>query len=251
MTMAYLSSILRYFNTYNYDYREDLPIVISDFLESNLESTFEEFKSFISSLNYDFFYLNKINKKDFSKDIYDIFIKTKKRYRFTTKYDVVKKFIETYFEIGLRQENKDRRQEIINDFHKIKDPHEKLMEAFNEILMKIDKTYQLNLHGVKEYSGVDIIKKYDGSSLGFQIKSKNDDIKEDRIRSQTSKALERNLAAFVLIYGRKSTKSVNTSIQAAFHYFKSLNTDKQMYCSIIPSELFAELLIIHDIKFGT
>ena len=81
MTMIYLSSILRYFNTYNYDYREDLPIVISDFLESNLESTFEEFESFISSLSYDFFYLNKINKNEFSKDIYDIFIKTKKRYR--------------------------------------------------------------------------------------------------------------------------------------------------------------------------
>lgn len=67
MTMALLSSILRYFNTYNYDYREDLPIVVSDFLESNLKVNIEQFESFISSLNYDFFYLNKINKKFFQK----------------------------------------------------------------------------------------------------------------------------------------------------------------------------------------
>lgn len=154
-----------------------------------------------------------------------------------------------HLEIGLRPENIDRRQKIITDFQQIKNPHESLMRTFNEILMNIEKTYQLNLHGVKEYSGIDIIKKYKDSFLGFQIKSKNDNIKEDRIRSQTSKALEWNFAAFVLIYGRKRTKSVDTSIQSAFHYYKSLNAEKEIYCSVIPPELFAELIIIHDIDF--
>jgi len=249
MTMVYLSAILRYFNIYNYEYREDLPIVISDFLESHLDVTLQEFESFINSLNYDFFYLNRINKKEFSQDIYNIFIKTKSRYRVPTKYDYVKKFIEEHIEIGLNPENVEKRQGIINNFNKISSPHENLMKLFNEILTKIKITYQLDLHGVKEYSGVDIIKKYRDANIGFQIKSKNDDISEDRIRSQTSKALERKLDSFVLIYGRKRTKTVETSIQAAYHYFQSLKDKKQIYCFIIPPELFAELIIIYEVEF--
>jgi len=248
MTMTYLSAILRYFNTYNYEHREDLPIVISNFFESNLDATLVEFESFIKVLDYDFFYLNKINKKELSKELYEVFLRTKKRYGSTNKYDLAKKFIEKYFEIGLRPKNVDRRQEIINKLQKIGSPHEELMKLFNKVLIKIKITYQLDLHGVKEYSVFDIIKKYINVTFGFQIKSRNDDISEDRIRSQTSKALEHKLDSFVLIYGRKRTKSVETSIQAAYHYFESLKEKKQIYCFVIPPELFAELIIKYEVE---
>jgi peptidoglycan/xylan/chitin deacetylase (PgdA/CDA1 family) len=99
----------------------------------------------------------------------------------------------------------------------------------------------VSLHGTKEYSGVDISKKIGDAAIGIQVKSINDDISEDKVRAQTSKALEYNFDGFVWIYGRPSSNEVTTSIQAAYHYFARINDAKKMYCTLIHPELLAEL----------
>jgi hypothetical protein len=54
---------------------------------------------------------------------------------------------------------------------------------------------------------------------------------------------------FVLIYGRKRTKKVETSIQAAYHHFKTHNESQRMYCAIVYPELLAELFRAKSIPF--
>jgi hypothetical protein len=61
------------------------------------------------------------------------------------------------------------------------------MAAFNKLLNKIQVSYQIDLHGVKEYSGIDISKSLENVLIGFQIKTRSDDISEHRIRSETPK----------------------------------------------------------------
>jgi hypothetical protein len=78
--------------------------------------------------------------------------------------------------------------------------------------------------------------------IGFQIKSRNDNISEYMIRSESSKAQDWKMDGFVLIYARKRDKEVESSIQAAYHHFKILNDSGRMYCAIIYPELLAELL---------
>jgi len=61
------------------------------------------------------------------------------------------------------------------------------------------------------------------------------------IRSETSKAQDWKMNGLVLIYARKRTKTVETSIQATYHHFKVLKDSGRMYCAIIHPELLAEL----------
>ena len=123
------------------------------------------------------------------------------------------------------------------------------MEAFEQLLQKIAESFQVSLHGTKEYSGTDISKKIQEAIVGFQIKSVNDNISEDKIRSQTSKALEYGMAGFVWIYGCPLSKAVESSIQAAYHHFTRINETKKMYCAVIPPELLAELFRKYMIDF--
>jgi len=123
------------------------------------------------------------------------------------------------------------------------------MEAFNKLLDRIGLSYQIDLHGVKEYSGIDISKSLNDATIGFQIKSRNDDISEYMIRSETSKAQDWKMDGFVLIYGRERDKKVEPSIQAAYHHFKILKDSKRMYCAIVYPELLAELFRKYSIIF--
>jgi len=64
------------------------------------------------------------------------------------------------------------------------------MRAFSVLLQKISSSFQTPLHVTNEYSGVDISKKIKEARIGFQIKSVNNNISKDKIRSQFSKAQE-------------------------------------------------------------
>jgi hypothetical protein len=236
-------------NTYNYSHREDLPIIISNIYEKNPNISKEEFLKKIVTLKYDFFYLNGINRKNFSIELYKILNETSKKYEdVDNKYDELYSFIENNLLIGIQEKNVENRKMIIDYFTNVKKPHEKLMILFNKVLQKIELTYQIDLHGVKEYSGIDIVKRHKGLDIGFQIKSRNDDISEDRIRSQTSKSIEQGIDVFVLVYGRKNTNKTSSSIQMAYHYFKNLYEKEKKLCYIISPEIFAELLILHKIN---
>lgn len=92
------------------------------------------------------------------------------------------------------------------------------------------------------------MKKVDNAIIGFQIKSINDNISEDRIRSQTLKALEYNLDGFVLVYSLPPSRKVDNSIQAIFHLFKRINDSGKMYCAIIHPELLAELFRKYEVN---
>jgi len=129
----------------------------------------------------------------------------------------------------------------------IREPHGKIMASFNELLQKIAHSYQIDLHGAKEHSGIDVCKKYKGATISFQIKSKNDDISEYMIRSESSKAQEWEFKGFVVIYARKTNRKVDASIQSAFHHFKRLIDSRTMYCSILHLELLAEFFRMHSV----
>jgi len=66
----------------------------------------------------------------------------------------------------------------------------------------MSESYQNSLQDVKEYSGIDLDKKVGNSLIGFQIKSVNDEIGEDKIHAQAFKGNGDKLDGFVRIYGR-------------------------------------------------
>lgn len=199
----------------------------------------DDFFNALKGIKTNFFIVNRAKKTDFSsgllKKLNDIELPF-------SKYEIAEYFISRFLEIGYEKTAFiEEREQIISRFRKIKKPHEKLMSAFETLLQKIINSFQITLHGTKEYSGIDISKKINESNIGFQIKSVHDDISEDRIRAQTSKALEFKLDGFVWIYGLPRTKTVESSIQAAFHHFRRINEGRKMYCAIIEPELLAEL----------
>lgn len=190
-----------------------------------------------------FFRLNRVKKRDFLSDLFSELRKEDlEGLGLYDRFETAKEFISKYLEMGFRtDEFIKERKTLIDTIMMIKKPHERVMACFNELLQKIASSYQIDLHGIKEYSGIDICKKHKGAIIGFQIKSKNDDISEHMIRSESSKAEEWDFKGFVLIYARKRGKKVDTSIQATFHHFKRLIDSRRMYCAIIHPELLAEL----------
>ena len=251
--MKYLSAILRYFNEKDYKNRENVAIVISDFFEENSRISEEEFLKKIKSIKSDFFRLNEIDKVVFTKAVYERLRKVDKQQKNKeSNFDLAKRFIAENLEVSYsKEEHKEERKKLLDEFKNIPKPHPKLVESLDSILNKINQSSQMGLHGVKEYSGVDIVKKIDSILIGFQIKTINDDITEDKIRAQTSKADEYNLDGFVWIYGRPPSKDVDNSVQAVFHYYVRINEKRKIYCTIILPEQFAELLRKHSIDLSS
>lgn len=242
--MKYLDAILRFFNQNDFTNREDVAILISEIFERNSDMSLEDFKKSVRKIRRDFFRINKLNRDEFSEMIYIVLNRTRmERPDETRSFDLARSFISKHLQIGFDGAKfVEERNNILEMFETIKKPHEVLLKAFNQVLDKMQISYKIDLHGIKEYSGIDIYKDYKGSSIGFQIKSRNDVISEHMIRSESSKAQDYGINGFVLIYGRKRDKIVDTSIQAAYHHFKILNDSRRMYCAIIDPGLFAELI---------
>lgn len=247
--MKYLDAILRYFNENDYTHREDVAIIISNIFEEKPDIALEVFMRKIKGIRRDFFRINRLNKVDFSETLYVLLNRiTKERPDKISKFNIAKTFVSKHFEIGFDGTKYiEERDEILKRFSTAKKPHTVIMEAFNKLLDRIMISYQIDLHGVKEYSGIDISKNIKDVMIGFQIKSRNDDISEHIIRSETSKAQDWKFNGFVLIYGRGRDKKAETSIQAAYHHFEILKDSKRMYCAIIYPELLAELFREHSI----
>jgi len=190
-----------------------------------------------------FFIANKLSKRDFAHQLFSQLCRIGLSEEIElTRFEVAKNFISEYLEVGYDQSKfVEERNQIIAEFKSIKNPHARLLRAFETLLQKIAESFQVVLHGTKEYSGVDITKRVGEAIIGYQIKSVNDTISEDKMRSQASKALEYGLDGFVWIYGRPMTKDVDASIQAAYHHFKRTNEKKRMYSALIYPELLAEL----------
>jgi len=247
--MKYLDAILRYFNENDYTHREDVAIIMSDIFEENPDISLGAFMKKIKGLKRDFFRINKLNRTNFSETLYVLLNRVRKeRPDKINKFNLAKTFISKHFEIGFdRAKYVEEREAILKKFSTIKKPHTVIMEAFNKLLDRIRVSYQIDLHGVKEYSGIDISKSLADAMIGFQIKSRNDDISEHMIRSETSKAQDWKFDGFVLIYGRERDKKVEPSTQAAYHHFKILKDSGKMYCAIVYPELLAELFRKHSI----
>ena len=211
---------------------------------------FSIFYNKCQKIRTNFFRLNRVKKRDFLSDLFtQLSNEDLEGLGLFERFDIAIEFISKYIEIGYRVDKfKTDRKILIDKMMNIREPHERIMACFNEFLQKIANSYQIDLHGTKEYSGIDICKKYKGAMIGFQIKSKNDDISEDMIRSESSKAQEWKFKGFVLIYARKTNRKVNASIQAAFHHFKRLIDSRTMYCSIVHPELLAELFRKYSIS---
>jgi len=208
-----------------------------------LDIEFSIFRKKSQEIKTNFFKLNRVKKQDF---LLDLFSELRKEdlegLELYDKFEIAREFISKHLEIGYRaDEFSNERKTLIDTMMRIKKPHEPIMACFSELLQKIANSYQIDLHGTKEYSGIDICKKHKGAMMGFQIKSKNDDISEYMIRSESSKAEEWEFKGFVLIFARKRNRTVDSSIQAAFHYFKRLIDSRRMYCAVIHPRLLAEL----------
>jgi hypothetical protein len=198
-----------------------------------------------------FFLINKkIRKRDFARLFFSQLSQIDlSEYTSRSRFETAKNFISTYLEVGYdKSKFTEERDLLVAKFGSFRNPHAKLLTAFETFLQKIAESFQVVLHGTKEYSGVDITKKIEEATIGFQIKSVNDDISEDKIRSQTSKALEYCLDGFVWIYGRPMARDLDTSIQAAYHHFKRINEKKKMYCTLIHPELLAEMFRKYEVN---
>jgi len=248
--MKYLDTILRYFNQNEYTHREDVAIIISEIYEENADISLEDFKRRIKGIKRDFFRINRINRDSFSETLYVLLNKIQKeRPDKLTNFNLAKSFISQYIEIGFDTTKFiEERNTVMRKFSIIKNPHSAVMKAFNQMLDKIQLSYKIDLHGTKEYSGIDISKDYKGAVIGFQIKSPGDNISEHIIRSESSKAQDWKISGFVLIYARKRDKKVESSIQAAYHHFKVLRDSGRMYCAIVYPELLAELFRKYNIN---
>lgn len=249
--MKYLDAILRYFNENDYTHREDVAIIISNIFEEDPDISLEVFMKKIKGIRRDFFRINRLNKANLSETLYVLLNRVRKeRPNKTSKFNLAKTFISEHFEIGFdRAKYVEEREAILKKFSTMKKPHAVIMEAINKLLDRIRVSYQIDLHGVKEYSGIDISKGIRDVMIGYQIKSRNDDISEHMIRSETSKAQDWKFDGFVLIYGRERDKKVDSSIQAAHHHFKILKDSKRMYCAIVYPELLSELFREYSVDF--
>src|SRR5208337_3638997 len=223
--MKYLDAVLRYFNENEYTHKEDVAIIISDIFEENPEISLENFKKRIKKVRRDFFRINGLKRDQFAESVYLLLNKVRReRPDKLNKFTIAKKFISKYFEVGFdTSQHVEERRQILEKLSAEKNPHSTALKAFNQLLDKTKISYKVDLHGVKEYSGIDISKLFEDTILGFQIKSKSDDISEHMVRSETSKAQDWKINGFVLIYARKGDKKVESSIQAAYHHFKILN----------------------------
>lgn len=241
--MKYLDALLRYFNENDYTHREDVAIIISDIFEEDPDTSLEAFMKKIKGIKRDFFRINRLDRANFSETLYILLNRVRRqRPDKISKFNAANTFIFEHFETGFdRAKYVEERQVILEEFSAIKKPHTVIMEAFNRLLDRIEVSYQIDLHGVKEYSGIDISKNLPDATIGFQIKSRYDDISEHMIRSEISKAQDWKFDGFVLIYGRERDKKVEPSIQAAYHHFKILKDSGRMYCAIVYPELLAEL----------
>jgi hypothetical protein len=241
--MKYLDAVLRYFNGNDYIHREDVAILISDIFEENPDISLENFTKRIEGIKRDFFRINRLKRASFSETLYVLLNRVRKeRPDKTNKFNKAKNFISKHFEIGFdKTVYSKEREAILNQFSITKEPHTALMKTFNQLLDRIKVSYQIDLHGVKEYSGIDISKSLENATIGFQIKSRSDDISEHMIRSETSKAQDWKFDGFVLVYARKRDKKVESSVQAAYHHFKILKDSGRIYCAILYPDLLAEL----------
>lgn len=211
----------------------------------------ERIQEALAHIRTNFFVANKVSKRKFAQLLSLQLSQTDlPEYTDLSSFERAQGFISQHLEIGYDKSKLiEERKRIIADFGTIKSPHARLMDAFGTLLQRVVRSFQVALHGTKEYSGIDISKGIEGAIIGFQIKSVNDDISEDKIRSQVSKAQEYGLDGFVWIYGRPLSKDVESSIQAAYHYFTRLNEKEEMYCAIIHPELLAELFLKYGIGF--
>jgi hypothetical protein len=242
--MKYLDILLRYFDENDYTHKEDVPIITSEIFEENPDVSLEDFKKKIKKVRRDFFRINRLNRDHFAEATYVLLNKVKtERPDKLSKFTTAKDFILKNLEVGFNASQYVReRNGILESISKVEKPHTIIMKVFNHLLDKIQVSYKIDIHGVKEYSGIDISKCFKDAMIGFQIKSRNDNISEYMIRSESSKAQDWKMDGFVLIYARKRDKEVESSIQAAYHHFKILNDSGRMYCAIVYPELLAELL---------
>jgi hypothetical protein len=248
--MTYLDCILRFFNQEDYSHREDVAIIISDIFEQNPNIDLNDFKKKISGIKRDFFRINSLNRGIFAEKIFGI-LTNEKTYvnEKQSKFDEARDFISKNFEIAYKQlESKEFRAQFIEQFSSLRKPHEKIMVAVNQLLTKMDASFSIDVHGVKEYSGIDIAKHIKSAVIGIQIKTRSDDISENIILSEVTRAQDYDINGFILIYARRNTRKVESSIGGAFHIFKRLNDSKKIYCAIVKPELFAELFRIYKIE---
>jgi len=241
--MKYLDVLLRYFNENDYTHKEDVAIITSDIFEENPDVSLEDFKKKIKKVRRDFFRINQLNRDHFAEAAYVLLNKVRtERPDKLSKFTTAKDFILKNFEVGFNASQYVKEREgILESLSKVEKPHTAIMKAVNQLLDKIQVSYKIDLHGVKEYSGIDISKRFKDAMIGFQIKSRNDNISEYMIRSESSKAQDWKMDGFLLVYARKRDKRVETSIQAIYHHFRTLVDSKRMYCTVVYPELFAEL----------
>ena len=202
--------------------------------ERSVRQELYELKKIEFSIELGKLQLTKLHKLE--DEVRELKIEVKGDERFRT----AKEFL-SRLEIGVQDRFSEERKALIETMMKIKSPHKTIMACVNKLLQKIADSYQIDLHGTKEYSGVDICKKYRGTTLGFQIKCEDNVISEDKIRSQASKARQSKLNGYVLIYAMRRTRKVDESISAAYQCFESINKSHDMNCVIIYPELLAEL----------
>lgn len=247
--MKYLSAILRYFDRMDYKYTDDIPVWLADAYKHRQGITMNQYIDFVSKIETPFFRINKVKRDDLAREIFLKLEKIKTQsVAPISAFEKAREFCSQYLEIPIEHENRFRRENMIDEFETVKRPHDKLVQSLNNLLQKISASHQIILHGVKEYSGVDLSKSFNDTNIGFQVKSKNDDISEKIIRAQTSKALEYRMGGFVFLYGRAKSGKVETSIQAAYHHFQRMNERKEIYCSVISPDVFAELMVLYSVS---
>ena len=227
--MTSLDAVLRFFSKEGYSNRENIAIVISNIFEKTPDIALADFKKEIRFIKSDFFRINRLKREEFSERIFQTLLRQKEFEKDQESgYEIALKFIKKYFEVGYKKtEHKQQREALIERFSTIPKPHEKVMMGLNELLEKIVVSYSLNLHGVKEYSGIDIAKEINGAVIGFQIKTRSDDISENMILSEVTRAQKYGVNGFVLIYARASNKKVESSILGAYHIFKLLKAERK------------------------
>lgn len=72
MTLAYLDVILRYMTQEEFTHRENIPIMLSDYLNQNPHSDLDKFTKFVESIRSDFFRINRIDRLNFAREIFHL-----------------------------------------------------------------------------------------------------------------------------------------------------------------------------------
>ena len=148
--LKYLSTVLRFINENSYSHRENVAIIISDIYEQNPEISLEEFKNRIKAIRSDFFRINRISRNPFAESVFAFLEKTKNQHTGKKeKYEIARNFLSKFLEIGIEKgKNEEGRGKILQHFRNVSKPHPKLIEALDSLLQKINKSYQVGLHGV-------------------------------------------------------------------------------------------------------